>query len=115
MYNQNFSGNATELTKVLGADETKSFTLTIHWNLANLVKIYHGIIELRHFIDPRQMASLKEPYEEKEGFSAVLPQSGLDERWWADSMECYCDLRNIQDLLSDGKTLHERRSRLERW
>ena len=24
-------------------------------------------------------------------------------------MECYCSLRNIQDLLSDGKTPYERR------
>ena len=45
----------------------------------------------------------------KEGTSAVLLQSGLDENWWADSMECYCYLRNIQDLLSDGKTPYERR------
>ena len=44
----------------------------------------------------------------KEGTSAVLLQSGLDEKWWADSMECYCYLRNIQDLLSDGKTPYER-------
>ena len=36
-------------------------------------------------------------------------QSGLDEKWWADSMECYTYLRNIQDLLSDGKTSYERR------
>ena len=43
-----------------------------------------------------------------EGTSAVLLQSGLDEKWWACSMECYCYLRNIQDLLSDGKTPHER-------
>ena len=40
----------------------------------------------------------------KEGTSAVLLQSGLDENWWADSMECFSFLRNIQDLLSDGKT-----------
>ena len=40
----------------------------------------------------------------KEGTSAVLFQSGLDEKWWADSMECGTYLRNIQDLLSDGKT-----------
>ena len=39
----------------------------------------------------------------KVGTSAVLLQSGLDKEWWADSMECYCYLRNIQDLLSDGK------------
>ena len=39
----------------------------------------------------------------KEGTSAVLLQSGLNESWWADSMECYTYLRNVQDLLSDGK------------
>ena len=41
--------------------------------------------------------------------SAVLLQSGLDEKWWADSLECFDYLRNIQDLVSDGKTLYERR------
>ena len=45
----------------------------------------------------------------KEGASAVLLQPGLNESWWADSMECYIFLRNIQDLLSDGKTPYERR------
>ena len=45
----------------------------------------------------------------KEGTSAVLLRSGLDEEWWADSMECCTYLRNIQDLLSDGKTPYERR------
>ena len=45
----------------------------------------------------------------KEGTSAVLSHSGLDKKWWADSMECYCYLRHIQDLLSDGKTPFERR------
>ena len=45
----------------------------------------------------------------KEGTSAVLLHSGLDENWWADSMECYTYLRNVQDLLSDGRTPYERR------
>ena len=45
----------------------------------------------------------------KEGTFAVLLQSGLNENWWADSMECCTYLRNIQDLLSDGKTPYERR------
>ena len=40
----------------------------------------------------------------KEGTSAVLLQSALDKEWWADSMECHCYLRNIQDLISDEKT-----------
>ena len=39
----------------------------------------------------------------KEGTSAVLLQSSLDENWWADSMECKTYIRNIQDLLPDGE------------
>ena len=34
----------------------------------------------------------------------MLLQSGLDEQWCADSMGCYCYLRNVQQLLADGKT-----------
>ena len=45
----------------------------------------------------------------KEGTSAVLLQSRLGNEWWAASMECYCYLRNIQDLLSDGTTPYKRR------
>ena len=45
----------------------------------------------------------------KEGTSAVLLQSGLDARWWADSVECYCHLRSVQDFLADGKSRCERR------
>ena len=45
----------------------------------------------------------------KEGTSAVLLQLGLNESWWADSMECYTYLRNVTDLSSDGKTPYERR------
>ena len=42
----------------------------------------------------------------------VCNQSGLNESWWVDSMECYICLRNFTDLLSDGgdalcKTLWE--------
>ena len=44
-----------------------------------------------------------------EGTPAVLLQSGLDEKWRADSMECYCYWRNAQDLLTDGTTPYERR------
>ena len=45
----------------------------------------------------------------KEVTSAVLLQSGLNENWWADSMECYTCLRNVTDLFSYGKTPYERR------
>ena len=45
----------------------------------------------------------------KEGTSAVLLQSGLNKERWADSMDYYTYLRNIQDLLSDWKIQNERR------
>ena len=45
----------------------------------------------------------------KEGASPVLLESGLNESWWADSTECYTHLRNVTDLLFDGKTPYERR------
>ena len=45
----------------------------------------------------------------KEATSAVFLQSGLDEKWWSDSTECCCYLRNVQDLLAAGKTPYERR------
>ena len=40
---------------------------------------------------------------------AALLQSGLDEKWLDGSMECYCFLQNVQDLLADGETPYERR------
>ena len=45
----------------------------------------------------------------KEGTSAVFLQSSLNESWWADSVECYTYLRNVTDLVPDGKTPFERR------
>ena len=33
----------------------------------------------------------------KEETSAVLLQSQLNEKWWSDSMECYCYLRDVQE------------------
>ena len=79
--------------------------------MGNPVNIYHEIIVLQHTIDPRLMNGIAERAvrRKKEGTSAVLLQSGLDEKWWADSMECCCYLRNIQDLLSDGKTPYGKR------
>ena len=35
-------------------------------------------------------------------------QPSLENEWWADSKECHCHLRSIQDLLSDGRTPYER-------
>ena len=64
----------------------------------------------RHHTDRKQNGIAERAVRRvKEGTSAVLLQSGLNESWWADSMECYTYLRNVTDLLSDGKTPYERR------
>ena len=74
-----------------------------------LVKISPGIIARLHHTDRRLMVFAERAVRRvKEGTSAVLLQSGLNESWWADSMECYTYLRNVTDLLSDGKTPYER-------
>ena len=87
----------------------KSFTLTIPWNSAKLVKIFPGISTSTPHRSETNGIAERAVRRVKEGTSAVLLQSGLDEKWSADSMECYTYLRNIQDLLSDGKTPYERR------
>ena len=83
-----------------------SFTLTFYWNLANPVKICHVITFHR---SETNVIAERAARRITERTSVVLLQSSLDETWWADSMECWCYLRNVQDLLTDGKTLHERR------
>ena len=42
----------------------KSFTLTIPWNLAKLVKIFPGIIVRQHQTDHKQMGLLREQFAE---------------------------------------------------
>ena len=86
----------------------KLFTLTMHWSLAYLCRI---IMESYRTSTPHRSETNgiaeRAVRRGKEGNPAVLVHSGLDEKWWADSMTCYCYLRNVQDLLSDGKTPNE--------
>ena len=44
-----------------------------------------------------------------EGTRAVLLQSGLPHRWWAEAAQCYCSLRNVCDVVVDGVTAYQRR------
>ena len=44
--------------------DRKLYTQTTRWNLGEHVKFYHGITALQHLIVPRQLASLKEPFDE---------------------------------------------------
>ena len=106
---QNFSGNRKDLTKDLGPDvETKS-------HLHNSIEFGTACEDLswNHTSTPHRSETNgiaeRAVRRIKEGTFAVLLQSGLDENGWAGSMEGCCYLRNIQDLLSDGKTPYERR------
>ena len=84
----------------------KSFTLTIPSNLAKLVMIFPG----NHCTSTPHRSETNGIVERTvRRVTEVLLQSGLDENWWADSIECFSYLQNIEDLLSDGKTPYERR------
>ena len=89
--NENFSGDGKEFFESFSEKAESHLHWQCHWNWANPVKIYHGIIVLHHLIGPRRMELPKEQCAELTvGTSAVLLQSGLDEKWWAGSMECCC-------------------------
>ena len=66
VHNKNFTGNTKKLAKVLGArrGNRKSFTLTIPWNLAKLLKTFPGIIARRHHTGRKQMGLVREQYAE---------------------------------------------------
>ena len=110
--NQNFSRNRTEFTEIAWSrlKSRKSSTLTIRWNLAKFVNIFPGIIVRQHLTVQKQMGLPKEQCAEwKKGHLRCYCRPVWMKKWWADSTESYCYLRNIRDLLSDGKTPCERR------
>ena len=89
---------------------SKSFTLTIPRKSAKLVKIFPGnhCTSTPHRSETSDIAE-RAARRVKEGTSPVLLESGLNESWWEDSMECYTCLWNVTDLVSDAKTPNERR------
>ena len=102
--NKNFSRNTKGLAIVLGAYTDNSLEFgkaceDLSWNHCTSTP---------HRSETNGIAE-RAVRRVKEGISAALLQSGLNESWWADSMECYTYPRNVTDLLSDGKTPYERR------
>ena len=107
--NKNFTGNTKELAKVPGARQESKSHLTdnsLEFGKACEDLSWNHCTSTPHRSETNGIAE-RAVRRVKEGTSAVLLQSGLNENWWADSMECYTYLRNVQDLLSDGK-LHMR-------
>ena len=114
MQSKNFSGDPewAQWSSRSRPGNQKSFTLTIPWNLdwqvlwrIILESLYVNATQIRNAWDCRK----EQCAEWKKGHLRYRFQSGLDKAWRADSMECYCFLRNTQDLLSDWKTPYERR------
>ena len=108
---QNFTRNPAQLAKVPGAREEPKVIYTdssLDFGKACEDLSWNHCTSTPHRSETNGIAE-RAVRRVKEGTSAVLLQSGLNESWWADSMECYTYLRNVTDLLSDGKTPYERR------
>ena len=106
--NKNFSGNTKELAKVLGKPKVIYTDNSLEFGKACEDLSWNHCTSTPHRSETNGIVE-RAVHRVKEGTSAVLLQSGLGDEWWADSMECYFYLRNIQDLLSDVKTPNERR------
>ena len=97
---KNFSGDGKEFHGSFWSrmKSRTSLTLTIRWNLAHLVKFYHGIIVLPHFVDLGQMGLPKERYAEKQKghlryycISASMKRGGM----------------TLRKLLADRRTMRD--------
>ena len=71
--NKDFTRDGQEFAKVPRAviQAKKLFIQTNHWSLENLVKIYHGIIELRRLIDPEWDRWERGSTSERRHFSSI--------------------------------------------
>ena len=108
---QNFTRNPEKLAKVLGTEKKPKVIDTVNsleFGKACENLSWNHCTSTPHRSETNGIAE-RAVRRIKEGTSAVLLQSGLNESWWADSMECYTYLRDVTDLLSDGKTPCERR------
>ena len=107
--NKNFTGNSKKLAKVFGVGWEVIYTDTsLEFGKAGEDLSWNHCTSTPHRSETNVIAE-RAVRRVKEGTSAVLLQPSLNESWWADSMECYTYLRNVTDLLSDGKTPCERR------
>ena len=112
MQNKDFSGDGKRVHESFLSRQKsrKLFLQTIHWNFGESCEdlSWNHRTSTPHRSETNGIAE-RAARRVKECASAVLLQSGLDEQWWAASMECHCYLRDVQDLLPDGRTSYERR------
>ena len=95
--------NRKQLTNVLGFDEEiKSY---VHRQFYIIWQIPRRHTQESLYVN----STVQKQMGFRKKWSVELLQSCLDEKWRADSMECYCYLWNIQDLLFNGKISNEKR------
>ena len=96
-----YPGDPEEPNEVPGANEE----MTIPWNLGKSCEelSWNHCTSTPHRSETNGIPE-RAVRRVKEGTCAVLLQSSLGYEWWADSIECHCYQRNIQDHLSDGRT-----------
>ena len=81
------------------------YTQTIHWNVFGKAC---GDLQWNYCASTPHQPETNGIAERAVGRVTEGTSSGLDERWWVESMECCCYLRTVQDLLPGGKFPHER-------
>ena len=108
LQNKNFSRDPQEPNEFPGASKETKKSLTLSFGKSCEGLSWNHCTSTPHRSETNVIAE-GAVRRIKEETSAVLLQSGLDFEWWADSMECHCYLRNIQDKLSVRKTPYERR------
>ena len=107
--NKNFSGNTKKLAKVLGAlkGSLGSFTLTIPWKLAKACEdhSWNHCTSTPHISETNGISE-RAVRRVKEGTSAVLLQSGLDEKFWQIPWNAFpiCDTFKIFCLMGEHLT-----------
>ena len=99
----------TKTSQETKKSQLKLYALTVPWNSASPVRNYPGIIVRQHRTDRKRLGLLREQCAEwKKGH----PRYFCNQVWTMNGGRIPWNvtaLRNIQDLLSDGKTPHERR------
>ena len=102
VYNENFSGDGQEFKEVSRA--VRKADSHLHWQFIGIWQILWRVIleSLYIYASPfRDEWDCRKSCTQswKKERLTVLLQSGLDEKWWADSMECYGYLWNVSDIL----------------
>ena len=88
--NKDFAGDGKEFTKVPRAVTKAHFFAdnSLEFGKSCEHLSWHHCASTPHRSETNGIAE-RAVRRVKEGASAVLVQSGLDEKWWADSMECH--------------------------